>query len=382
MKILLVGAGLANASLVHFIKFKYKHHFGNLYFDVIDQRSHLGGNCYTRRCQDTDITIHEYGPHIFNTNSEISWQFINKYLTIHPFINRVKASTPKGIFSMPINLHTINQFYKKTMNVSEAEMFMSELTQQYRNKEPANFEEVMLSHLGKDLYREFIYGYTKKQWGVCPTTLPASIAKRLPFRLNYNDNYYNKKYQGLPVEGYTPLFERIFSGENISVHLNVSFDAGMEKDYDLVFYTGTIDQFFDYEYGRLSYRTVYWEKQICEGYFQGNAVVNYTTEDKPFTRINEPIYFEPWKNNLPKGKSIYLKEYSKATEQSDEPYYPIRRTEDLNRLSRYQKKSELKEYSKFIFHGRLGMYRYLDMDMVIEDSYKLADCLSDQICQQ
>ena len=283
---------------------------------------------------------------------------------------------------MPINLHTINQFYKKTMNVSEAEMFMSELTQQYRNKEPANFEEVMLSHLGKDLYREFIYGYTKKQWGVCPTTLPASIAKRLPFRLNYNDNYYNKKYQGLPVEGYTPLFERIFSGENISVHLNVSFDAGMEKDYDLVFYTGTIDQFFDYEYGRLSYRTVYWEKQICEGYFQGNAVVNYTTEDKPFTRINEPIYFEPWKNNLPKGKSIYLKEYSKATEQSDEPYYPIRRTEDLNRLSRYQKKSELKEYSKFIFHGRLGMYRYLDMDMVIEDSYKLADCLSDQICQQ
>ena len=149
------------------------------------------------------------------------------------------------------------------MNVSEAEMFMSELTQQYRNKEPANFEEVMLSHLGKDLYREFIYGYTKKQWGVCPTTLPASIAKRLPFRLNYNDNYYNKKYQGLPVEGYTPLFERIFSGENISVHLNVSFDAGMEKDYDLVFYTGTIDQFFDYEYGRLSYRTVYWEKQIC-----------------------------------------------------------------------------------------------------------------------
>lgn len=376
MKILLVGAGLANSSLIHFIKKKHPDFFLNAHFDLIDQRPHLGGNCHTKACQETDITIHEYGPHIFNTNSEVAWSFVNEYLTIHPYINRVKASTPKGIFSMPINLHTINQYYGKSMNVSEAEAFMGNITRQHKEKTPANFEDVMLSHLGDDLYREFIYGYTKKQWGVCPTTLPSSIAKRLPFRLNYNDNYYNKKYQGMPIEGYTPLFEKIFSEENIKVNLNTCFEHGMEKDYELVFYTGTIDQFFEYEFGRLSYRTVYWEKGVCKGYFQGNAVVNYTTENEPFTRINEPIYFEPWRENLPQGRSVYFTEFSKATEPGDEPYYPIRRTDDLNRLSLYQKKSESSDYSKFIFHGRLGLYQYLDMDMVIENSFKLVDRLA------
>jgi UDP-galactopyranose mutase len=376
MRILLVGAGLANASLLHFIRKKYSSSYNNCHFDVIDKRPHIGGNCYTKNCAETGITIHEFGPHIFNTNSALAWNFINEYLTMHPYINRVKASTPNGIFSMPINLHTINQYYKKTMNVSEAEAFMNAITRNHKKKDPTNFEDAMLSHLGEDLYKEFIYGYTKKQWGVSPCTLPASIAKRLPFRLNYNDNYYNKKYQGVPVEGYTQLFEKIFSFENINLSLNVTFDLGMSKDYDLVFYTGTIDQFFDYEYGRLSYRTVYWERQVCEGYFQGNAVVNYTTENETFTRINEPIYFEPWKENLPYGRSVYFTEFSKATEIGDEPYYPIRRTDDLNCLSLYQRKSESDEYSKFIFHGRLGMYRYLDMDMVIEESSKLAEQLS------
>ena len=258
---------------------------------------------------------------------------------------------------------------------------MNTITLNHKKNEPANFEEVMLTHLGEDLYKEFIYGYTKKQWGVCPTTLPASIAKRLPFRLNYNDNYYNKKYQGLPVEGYTPLFEQIFSTKNVNINLNVSFEPGMEADYDLVFYTGTIDKFFNYEYGKLSYRTVYWQRQVCEGYYQGNAVVNFTTENEPFTRINEPIYFEPWKERLPMGRSVYFTEFSKATEAGDEPYYPIRRNDDLSCLSLYQKKSESEQYAKFIFHGRLGMYRYLDMDMVIEESSKLADRLSARLCQ-
>lgn len=381
MKILLVGAGLANASLLHFIKYKYPESFSLHSFDVIDRRSHLGGNCYTKKCNDTEITIHEYGPHIFNTNSEIAWTFMSQYLTMHPYVNRVKSSTPKGIFSMPINLHTINQFYNKRMTIPEANAFMDTLTLEYKKKDPDNFEEVMLSYLGKDLYNEFIYGYTKKQWGACPTTLPAAIAKRLPFRLNYNDNYYNKKYQGLPVEGYTPLFEKIFSFDNVELHLNCDYEESMEKSYDLIFYTGSIDQLFKYEYGRLSYRTVYWERRVCEGYFQGNAVINFTTENEPYTRINEPIYFEPWKEELPKGKSVYFKEFSKTTEEHDEPYYPIRRKEDLDRLSKYQKKATSKQYSKFVFHGRLGMYRYLDMDMIIEESSKLAERLISTICQ-
>ena len=378
MRILCVGAGLANASSIHFLQRAFAKRGLSVNFDVIDSRSHIGGNCYTRIDRDTDISIHEYGPHIFNTNSEIAWNFINQYLSIHPYTNRVKAVTPKGIFSMPINLHTINQYYQASMNVAQATAFMQNITAKFKKAVYSNFEEAMLSHLGKDLYNEFIYGYTKKQWGVEPNTLPASIARRLPFRLNYNDNYYNKKYQGLPIEGYTPLFEKIFAASNINLSLNVSFEKTMEKDYDLILYSGTIDQFFDFEFGQLSYRTVYWEKHTCDGYFQGNAVINYTTEDKPYTRINEPIYFEPWKEQLPKGQSIYFKEYSKKTGTSDTPYYPIRRKEDLLQLSLYQKRLSSKEFSKFIFHGRLGMYKYLDMDMTIDESAALSGQLEER----
>ena len=378
MRILCVGAGLANASSIHFLQRAFAKRGLSVNFDVIDSRSHIGGNCYTRIDRDTDISVHEYGPHIFNTNSEIAWNFINQYLSIHPYANRVKAVTPKGIFSMPINLHTINQYYQASMNVAQATAFMQNITAKFKKAVYSNFEEAMLSHLGKDLYNEFIYGYTKKQWGVEPNTLPASIARRLPFRLNYNDNYYNKKYQGLPIEGYTPLFEKIFAASNINLSLNVSFEKTMEKDYDLILYSGTIDQFFDFEFGQLSYRTVYWEKHTCVGYFQGNAVINYTTEDKPYTRINEPIYFEPWKEQLPKGQSIYFKEYSKKTGTSDTPYYPIRRKEDLLQLSLYQKRLSSKEFSKFIFHGRLGMYKYLDMDMTIDESAALSGQLEER----
>ena len=378
MRILCVGAGLANASSIHFLQRAFAKRGLSVNFDVIDSRSHIGGNCYTRIDRDTDISVHEYGPHIFNTNSEIAWNFINQYLSIHPYTNRVKAVTPKGIFSMPINLHTINQYYQASMNVAQATAFMQNITAKFKKAVYSNFEEAMLSHLGKDLYNEVIYGYTKKQWGVEPNTLPASIARRLPFRLNYNDNYYNKKYQGLPIEGYTPLFEKIFAASNINLSLNVSFEKTMEKDYDLILYSGTIDQFFDFEFGQLSYRTVYWEKHTCDGYFQGNAVINYTTEDKPYTRINEPIYFEPWKEQLPKGQSIYFKEYSKKTGTSDTPYYPIRRKEDLLQLSLYQKRLSSKEFSKFIFHGRLGMYKYLDMDMTIDESAALSGQLEER----
>ena len=372
MKILCVGAGLANASLIHFIQKEIVPLNKNIHFDVIDERDHVGGNCYTHIDPQTSITIHEYGPHIFNTNSQIAWKFINEYLTIHPFSNRVKASTPRGIFTMPINLHTINQYYQAKMNVAEATAFMEKLTAPHKKDQLNNFEDVMLSHLGPDLYNEFIYGYTKKQWGVDPCTLPASIARRLPFRLSYNDNYYNKKYQGMPIEGYTPLFDKIFSGYNINLTLGERFDQSMSKNYDLVLYTGTIDQFFGFEYGRLSYRTVYWEKQTCQGFFQGNAVINFTTENVPYTRINEPIFFEPWKDKLPKNQSIYFTEFSKATGPDDKPYYPIRRKDDLDCLNSYQKRSASQEFSKFIFHGRLGMYKYLDMDMVIEESSHLA----------
>ena len=372
MNILCVGAGLANASLIHFIRKKILLTSENIHFDVIDRRSHIGGNCFTSKDTDSGITIHQYGPHIFNTNSEIAWEFINEYLTMHPFTNRVKASTKNGIFSMPINLHTINQLFNKSMNVAEATEFMAEITAPFKTDSPKNFEEAMLSHLGEELYKEFIYGYTKKQWGVEPKQLPASIAKRLPFRLTYNDNYYNKKYQGLPLEGYTSLFEKIFTAEDVSLHLDTPYKHEMAKTYDLVFYSGPIDQFFNCEFGSLSYRTVYWEKKNCQGFYQGNAVVNYTDSNVPFTRINEPFFFEPWRTDLPTNKSIYFIEYSKQTSSDDEPYYPIRLKDDQERLELYQRKASSADYKNIIFLGRLGTYRYLDMDVTIQESEKLA----------
>ena len=372
MKILCVGAGLANASCIHFIKKQLKPKNIKPIFDVIDQRSHIGGNCFTKVDQESGITLHQYGPHIFNTNSESAWGFINEYLTMHPFTNRVKAATSKGIFSMPINLHTINQLFNKSMSVSEATEFMARITAYFKTSSPANFEAAMLSHLGEELYSEFIYGYTKKQWGVEPKELPASIAKRLPFRLTYNDNYYNKKYQGLPEEGYTTLFEKIFAPKDISLNLNTPYNHDMARDYDLVLFSGPIDQFFNCEFGELSYRTVYWEKKRCQGIFQGNAVINYTDFDVPFTRINEPFFFEPWRTELPRCQSIYLIEYSKKTGQEDEPYYPIRLKEDQKRLELYQQKALSPGYENIVFLGRLGTYRYLDMDVTIQESEKLA----------
>ena len=376
MKILCVGAGLANASLIHFIKKYAQSPVESLFFDVIDKRNHIGGNCYTSTDSDTSLTIHEYGPHIFNTNSSVAWNFINTYLTMMPFTNRVKASNSKGIFSFPINLHTINQFFDKKLNVSDAEILMNQLTEPYRKSFYNNFEETMLSHLGEELYQHFIYGYTKKQWGVEPSNLPASIAKRLPFRLTYNDNYYNKKFQGLPLEGFTKLFETIYSEKNISLNLGTTFTHGMQAKYDLVIFTGAIDAFFEYELGHLSYRTVFWSKNISEGVFQGNAVINYTDESEAYTRINEPFFFEPWRTELPTSKSLYFTEFSKQTEINDEPYYPIRLNSDMAMLKDYQAKANLKEFSKVIFHGRLGTYRYLDMDKVIEESDYLAQKIS------
>ena len=374
MKILCVGAGLASASLIHFLK-KSSSSLSKSSFEVIDQRPHIGGNCYTKVDPETDITIHQYGPHIFNTNSQIAWDFINEHLTIYPFTNRVKACSSRGIFSFPINLHTINQYFQTTLNANEAKSFMEQARRPYQKETYDNFEEEMLSFLGKDLYSEFIYGYTKKQWGVEPCELPASIAKRLPFRLNYNDNYYNKIYQGLPVEGYTEMFNRIFNNKNITLNLNTSYDHSFANQYDLVVFTGPIDQFFNYEYGPLSYRTVYWEKSVSEGIYQGNAVINYTDMTKPYTRINEPFYFEPWKDELPRSKSIYFTEFSKATDRSDVPFYPIRLSDDIQRLQKYQKRANSEEFKKIIFHGRLGTYRYLDMDRIIDESNDLANHL-------
>ena len=330
---------------------------------VIDERTHIGGNCYTEREKETGVMVHKYGPHIFNTDNQEVWEYIQQFCEMVPYINRVKGSYKGNIYSLPINLHTINQFFGKTFNPAEAKAFIESLGDKTID-EPKNFEEQALKFIGNDLYRAFFYGYTKKQWGCEPTELPASILKRLPVRFNYNDSYYSSTYQGIPRDGYTAIFEKMLDRPNIKVLLNTKFNKDFGADgYDKTFYTGPIDAFFDFKYGRLSYRTVFFERGEADGDYQGNAVINYADPTIPYTRVHEHKHFTPWEQH---DKTVYFKEYSKETEEQDIPYYPKRLKGDMEILALYEE--EVKKLKNYTFLGRLATYRYMDMHHVIGEA--------------
>lgn len=357
-KFLIVGAGFSGAviaeRLVNSLDCKVL---------VIDERDHIGGNCHTKRDEETGVMVHTYGPHIFNTDNTEVWEYIQQFGQFEPFINRVKIVYKGQVYSMPINLHTINQFYGKTLNPAEAKKFVEEISDKTIG-EPKNFEEQAMKFIGKDLYNAFFYGYTKKQWGCEPRELPASILKRLPVRFNYNDNYYNNPIQGIPVNGYTSLFEKMLDHPSIEVKLNTKFDQSFNiGEYDHVFYTGPIDAFFDYKHGRLSYRTVFFEKHVADGDYQGNPVINYSEESVPYTRVHEHKHFTPWEQH---EKTVYFKEYSKETTSEDIPYYPKRLAADMQILEKYQQ--EVNALKGYTFLGRLATYRYMDMHHVIGEA--------------
>lgn len=349
MKLLVVGSGLSGAVSAR----KYAEQ-GNTVL-VVDKRNHIGGNCYSER-DENGIMIHKYGPHIFHTNNLHIWQYVQKFADFIPYINRPKATYQKQVYSLPINLSTINQFFGVNLTPKEAEKFIKQKRLQIEN--PQNFEEQALASMGEELYRAFFYGYTVKQWGVEPKDIPASVIKRLPLRFNYNDNYYYDKYQGIPVNGYTEMFENILSHPNIEVKLNTPFEHSMIKEFDRIFYTGPIDMFYNYKFGRLNYRTVFWEKAVYNGDFQGTAGMNYPEIHIPFTRVKEYKHYTPWENH--KKTSVFI-EYSKKTGEEDEPFYPSNFKEDKERLEQYQ----AVKTDKVTFLGRLGTYQYLDMDKTI-----------------
>lgn len=358
MRYLVVGSGFSGAVIAE----QLSKNTDNQIF-VIDERSHIGGNCYTERDSKTDILVHKYGPHIFHTDEKSIWDYICQFCEMKPFTNRVKAIQKGNVYSLPINLHTINQFFGKVMSPSEAEDFIALLADN-SIEVPRNFKEQALKFIGKELYEAFFYGYTKKQWGCEPDQLPASILKRLPIRFNYDDNYFNDFYQGIPVEGYTEIINRMLERPNIKVRLNTKFSSETDiSGYNHVFYTGPIDEFFSYKYGRLGYRTVIFEKNVCEGDFQGNAVINYADEEVPYTRIHEHKHFAPWENHV---KTVYFKEYSKETAHNDIPFYPKRLNEDMEKLVLYQ--NEVRRLKNMTFLGRLATYRYMDMKDVIKEA--------------
>lgn len=357
----IAGAGFSGAVLARELA-----ESGKYRISIFDERKHVAGNCHTKRDDETGIMEHVYGPHIFNTSREDVWNYVNNWGKFEPYINRVKTNTARGIFSLPINLLTINQFFGKKFSPSEARDFVGDLGGQ-RISEPANFEEQAIKFVGKEIYENFFYGYTKKQWGVEPRELPASILQRLPIRFNYDDNYYNQKYQGIPVIGYTEIVRRILDHNDIEIRLGEKLSSEDKGRFDHLFWSGPLDDYFKFSKGRLSYRTLKFERCIDQGDYQGNAVMNYCEESIPFTRITEHKHFAPWEEH---EKTIFFKEYSSLAKPGDLPFYPLRLIQDKKLLSEYVAMAN--QESKITFCGRLGTYRYLDMHVVIGEALDLA----------
>jgi UDP-galactopyranose mutase len=355
-KIAVVGAGFSGAVVARELALQ------GYDVDVFDTRTHVAGNCHTSRDQATDVMLHVYGPHIFHTSDESVWNYVRQFDEFMPFTNRVKAIYKNRVYSLPINLSTINNFFQKTFSPKEAADYMQEVGDASIDN-PQTFEEQALRFVGRDLYEAFFKGYTQKQWGLEPSELPASILKRLPVRFNYDDNYYASKYQGIPKNGYSFIVKNMLDQAGIKLFLGTSFDRSMAEAYDHVFYSGPIDAWFDFSKGELGYRTLDFQVEQHEGDFQGNAVINYCDRDTPWTRISEHKHFAPWESH---EKTVIYKEFSRFCDRGDIPYYPIRMAKEKSLLSQYVDLAN--EENNVTFMGRLGTYRYLDMHVTIAEA--------------
>ena len=348
---LIVGAGLFGSTFAQQAKEKGKNCL------IIDKRNHTAGNAYTEKIEG--INVHKYGPHIFHTSDESIWNYVNKFSEFNSYVNRPKVNYKGKIYSFPINLFTLYQMFG-VGTPEEAKQLLADL--KTNNKFPKNLEEWILSEVGEEIYRTFIYGYTKKQWGREPRELPASIIRRLPIRLTFDDNYYTDKYQGIPIGGYTQMIEKMQEG--IEVRLGVDFfedRVKFESMAETIIFTGPIDEFFGHQHGELEYRSLRFETQILPiEDFQGNALINYTEEGIPFTRICEHKHFESTKS----GSTVITKEYPQSWSSGEEKFYPVNDEENNSRYLLYRKMAE--DLSpKYIFGGRLAEYKYYDMHQVI-----------------
>jgi len=327
----------------------------------------VAGNCHTKRDESTGVMVHVYGPHIFHTDDAEVWDYVNAHMRFMPYKNRVKTTAGGRVYSLPVNLHTINQFFNATMRPDEAEAFIADTQADLTITDPQTFEEQALRFVGRDLYEAFFKGYTTKQWGCHPSALPASILKRLPLRFNYDDNYFAHRFQGMPEHGYTKMVESILDHDNITVQLNTDFDRTQSADYDHVFYSGALDGYYNFDLGRLGYRTLDFEQFAYDGDYQGCAVMNFGEEAVPYTRITEHKHFSPWEDH---AGSVCYREFSRSCEAKDIPYYPIRQVKEKALLGAYVRKAAGETNVTFV--GRLGTYRYLDMDVTIREALDAA----------
>lgn len=326
---------------------------------VIDKRDHIGGNCYSEKINDIDV--HKYGPHIFHTSSDRVWRFVNQFSNFNQYVYSPVANYKGKLYNLPFNMWTFYQLWGVRSPQEAKDKIES---QKLVVRKPKNVEDYAMQTVGEDIYKKLIYGYTFKQWGCSPLRLPADIIKRIPLRFEYNNNYFDDKYQGIPSEGYTNIFHNLLHG--INVELGVDFFQNRDKFEHMakrIVYTGSIDTFFDYEFGELNYRSLRFEQEILDrDNFQGVSVMNFTDKETPYIRVTEHKHF----NNKNQKGTVITHEYPSTN--NSEPYYPINNTENTEIHNKYRKLA--KTQNKVIFGGRLAEYRYYNMDQIIGSSLK------------
>lgn len=332
---------------------------------VIDKRNHIGGNIFTENIEG--INVHKYGAHIFHTNNKEVWEYITRFADFNRYTNSPVANYKGELYSLPFNMYTFNKMWG-VVTPSEAEAKIEEQRTSANINEPKNLEEQAISLVGTDIYEKLIKGYTEKQWGRPCTELPPFIIKRLPVRLTFDNNYFNALYQGIPIGGYTEMISKMLNGSEIKLGVDyLENKTELDSLAKTVVFTGSIDSYFNYCYGELQYRSVRFETELIDtDNYQGNAVVNYTDRETPFTRIIEHKWFEFGKdkngNDIP--KTVISREYSSEWKTGDEPYYPVNDEKNNNLYLKYKSLAEKEQ--RVIFGGRLGEYKYYDMDIVIE----------------
>ena len=345
---------------------------------LLDRRSHIGGNAYSENEEQTGIEVHRYGAHLLHTSNERVWEYVNRFTDFTNYVHRVYTRHDGVVYPMPINLGTINQFFNAAYSPAEAKALIAEQAGELAGTDPQNLNDKGISLIGRPLYEAFIKHYTAKQWQTPPEELPASIISRLPVRYTYDNRYFNDKYEGLPVGGYTAWLERMAAHPNIEVRLNTDFFSG-DHEYSRekvlgqvpVVYTGPVDRYFDYTEGDLSWRTIDLEEEVLPiEDFQGCSVMNYPDADVPFTRIHEFRHFHP-ERDYTKDATVIMREYSRFANKGDEPYYPVNTSVDREKLLKYRDLAKGKK--DVLFGGRLGTYKYLDMHMAIGSALSMFD---------
>jgi UDP-galactopyranose mutase len=344
---------------------------------VLERRHHIGGNAYSERDPETNVEVHKYGAHLFHTSNERVWEYANRFTTFTDYRHKVFGKYQGQVYSLPMNLALINQFFGKSHTPDEARALIKEQSSEIATEDATNLEEKAISLIGRPLYEAFIKGYTAKQWQTDPTKLSADIITRLPVRYTFQNGWFSDTYEGLPTEGYTAWLSKMADHENIEVRLNTDFFDVRDEYVGKVpiVYTGPVDEYFGNSEGRLSWRTVDLEESVEEvDDFQGTGVINYNDQDVPFTRIIEFKHFHPEreKTHLP-GKTVIVHEYSRFAQEGDEPYYPVNTAEDREKLLKYRDLA--KKEQMVLFGGRLGTYKYLDMHMAIGSALSMYDNL-------